>query len=50
MTYEYNEKVSARALADLRESVGWNRLETGARIWRRISILQFMKTRKWLDT
>jgi len=28
MTYEYNEKVSARALADLRESVGWNRLES----------------------
>ena len=28
MTYEYNGKVSARALADLRESVGWNRLES----------------------
>ncbi len=28
MTYEYNEKVPVSALADLRESVGWNRLES----------------------
>lgn len=27
MTYKFNEKVSAKALADLRESVGWNRME-----------------------
>ena len=27
MTYECDEKVSVRDLADLRESVGWNRLE-----------------------
>ena len=25
---KYNEKVSVKALADLRESVGWNRLES----------------------
>lgn len=27
MIYKFNEKVSAKALADLRESVGWNRME-----------------------
>lgn len=27
MTYMYNEPVSIKALADLRESVGWNRME-----------------------
>ena len=27
MTYKYNEKVTVRDLADLRESVGWNRME-----------------------
>lgn len=27
MTYKFNEKVSVKALADLRESVGWNRME-----------------------
>ena len=27
LTYRYNEKVSVRALADLREAVGWNRME-----------------------
>ena len=27
MTYQYNEIVSAKALSDLRESVGWNRME-----------------------
>ena len=27
MVYEFNEKVSVKALADLRESVGWNRME-----------------------
>ena len=27
MEYKYNEFVSAEALADLRESVGWNRME-----------------------
>ncbi len=27
MTYKYNETVSVKALADLRESVGWNRME-----------------------
>ena len=27
MVYKYNEKVSAKALADLRESVGWSRME-----------------------
>lgn len=27
MTFKYNEFVSAKALADLRESVGWNRME-----------------------
>ena len=27
MEYKYNESVSAEALADLRESVGWNRME-----------------------
>ena len=27
MVYKYNESVSAEALADLRESVGWNRME-----------------------
>ncbi len=27
MEYKFNEKVSAKALADLRESVGWNRME-----------------------
>ena len=27
MVYKFNEKVSAKALADLRESVGWNRME-----------------------
>ncbi len=28
MTYKYNETVSAKALADLRESVGWDRMES----------------------
>lgn len=28
MVYQRNEKVSAEALADLRESVGWNRMES----------------------
>ena len=28
MVYEYNETVSSEALADLRESVGWNRMES----------------------
>lgn len=27
MRYEYNKAVSAKALSDLRESVGWNRME-----------------------
>ena len=27
MIYQYNEAVSAKALSDLRESVGWNRME-----------------------
>lgn len=27
MIFKYNESVSAKALADLRESVGWNRME-----------------------
>lgn len=27
MLYEYNKPVSAKALADLREAVGWNRME-----------------------
>ena len=27
MIYKYNEIVSAKALSDLRESVGWNRME-----------------------
>ena len=27
MVYKYNEKVSVTALADLRESVGWSRME-----------------------
>ncbi len=27
MVYKYNEKVSVKALADLRESVGWSRME-----------------------
>ena len=27
MVYKYNEKVSVKALADLRESVGWHRME-----------------------
>lgn len=27
MVYEFNEKVSVKALAALRESVGWNRME-----------------------
>lgn len=27
MVYRYNEAVSAKALSDLRESVGWNRME-----------------------
>ena len=27
MVYKYNESVSSEALADLRESVGWNRME-----------------------
>lgn len=27
MKYEYNESISASALADLRHSVGWNRME-----------------------
>lgn len=26
MMYKFNEKVSVKALADLRESVGWNRM------------------------
>jgi len=28
MIYQYNETVSAKALSDLRESVGWNRMES----------------------
>ena len=27
MIYQYNEAVSAKALSDLREAVGWNRME-----------------------
>jgi len=27
MIYKYNEHVSAKALSDLREAVGWNRME-----------------------
>lgn len=27
MIYEYNQTVSVKALSDLRESVGWNRME-----------------------
>ena len=27
MIYKYNENISAKALSDLRESVGWNRME-----------------------
>lgn len=27
MLYKYNETVSAKSLSDLRESVGWNRME-----------------------
>ena len=27
MIYQYNEAVSAKTLSDLRESVGWNRME-----------------------
>ena len=27
MAYRYNEAVSAKALSDLREAVGWNRME-----------------------
>lgn len=27
MVFKFNEKVSEKALADLRESVGWNRME-----------------------
>ena len=27
MVYKFNEKVSVKALADLRKSVGWNRME-----------------------
>lgn len=27
MIYKYNDTVSAKALSDLRESVGWNRME-----------------------
>ena len=27
MIYKYNETVSAKALSDLREAVGWNRME-----------------------
>ena len=27
MVYKFNEKVPVKALADLRESVGWNRME-----------------------
>lgn len=28
MTYIFNKPVSVKALADLRESVGWNRMES----------------------
>lgn len=28
ITYKYNEQVSVKALADLREAVGWNRMES----------------------
>ena len=28
MVYKFNEKVSAKALADLRSSVGWSRMES----------------------
>ena len=28
MIYKYNDTVSAKALSDLRESVGWNRMES----------------------
>lgn len=31
MTFRYNEKTPANALADLRESVGWNRMERAYR-------------------
>ena len=27
MIYKYNESISPEAMADLRESVGWNRME-----------------------
>lgn len=28
MIYEYNQAMSAKALSDLRESIGWNRMES----------------------
>ena len=28
MIYKYNENISAKVLSDLREFVGWNRMET----------------------
>lgn len=28
MIYEYNQAMSAKALPDLRESIGWNRMES----------------------
>lgn len=31
MIFRYNEKIPAKALADLRESVGWNRMESAYR-------------------
>lgn len=31
VTFRYNEKTPANALADLRESVGWNRMESAYR-------------------
>ena len=32
MLYKYNETISAKALSDLRESVGWNRMEDMRRL------------------
>ena len=39
MIYKYNETVSAKALSDLREAVGWNRMK------KMVSIICFVD--KW---
>ena len=46
MVYKYNESVSSEALADLRESVGWNRMENeyGSPLMKSFSILLSMMT------